>query len=114
VPIFFSERYFEVVTWGVGHRGLLLRSLHIDHEPRIEIWFKPAYAVCLSSTLDGVHITTRRDPDRLARVEHQLGRELIHTEHLYEVVTRAAPGLGRCWVGLRSPGHWWDRRADHV
>ena len=39
MPIFFSQRRFEVVTWGVGHRGLLLRTLHIDHEPRIDIWF---------------------------------------------------------------------------
>lgn len=92
VPIYYSERRFEVVTWGVGHRGLLLRSLREPSElPLIEIWFKPAYAVCLSSLLEGVHLTTPRDAESLAGVEQQLGRRLNAWEHLYRVVTQVGP-----------------------
>lgn len=95
MPIFFSDRSFEIVNWGAGHEGLLLRSMRGDQDqPRIEIWFKPAHAVCLSSTLDGLHLTEPHAPERRSRVERQLGRKLNDWEHLYEVVTRSAPG----WV----------------
>ena len=106
MPIFFSERRFEVVTWGVGHQGLLLRSRHIDHEPRIEIWFKPAYAVHLSSTIDGLHITTPRDPERLAHAAQHLGRELDSHEHLYAIASRSSSGwvIGGSVSGRRDAG----------
>jgi hypothetical protein len=92
VPISFSVRAFEVATWGAGHRGLLLRSsLRGDHEPLIEIWFKPAYAVCLGSSLKGIHLTTPQDPDSRARVEHQIGRSLEDWERLYQVATKVGP-----------------------
>lgn len=95
VPIYFSERHFEVVTWGVGHTGLLLRSLSNQQDPvRIEILFKPAYALCLPSVLDGLHLTERRDPDRRAEVGSQMGRRPKDTEHVYEVATQSLRG----WV----------------
>jgi hypothetical protein len=56
--IFESHRRFEVSGWGVGHRGLLLRSNPTDEErSRIEVWFKPSDAVCLPSNLDTLQIS---------------------------------------------------------
>jgi len=52
VILYESPRRFEVCGWGVGHRGLLLRSNRSEHFPsRIEVLFKPAYTVCLASSL---------------------------------------------------------------
>jgi len=107
VPIFFSERSFEVVTLGVGHRGLLLRSVHIDNEPRVEIWFKPVEALCLSTLLDGVHITTPRDPDRLPEAEKHMRRKLRDHERLYAVVTQTRRG----WVVGGSVSGRQDQRG---
>lgn len=108
VPIFFSERRFEVVTWGVGHKGLLLRTLEDRDQPRIEVWFKPAYAACLSSVLDGVHITDPRDAESRGEVERQIGRELNHWEHIYAVVTPSARG----WVVAGSVSGRQDHRRN--
>ena len=107
VPIYFSERRFEVLTWGAGHQGLLLRSLISDRDPlRVEICFKPAYAVCLASALDGLWVTEQRDGANKGAVEREMGRGLNAWEHMYEVVTPIARG----WVVGGSVSGRQDRR----
>jgi hypothetical protein len=95
VTIYSSDRRFEVWGWGVGHRGLLLRSNPpSDGQPRIEVLFKPAYAVGLSVLLDGVQITESGSdalPDEVRMVH---GGDLREWEHLYRIVS----GTGSGWV----------------
>lgn len=53
-----NPRLFTVHTWGQGHTGLVLRSNPNDeHESRIEILFKPAYAVFLVDHFRGLRIS---------------------------------------------------------
>jgi len=55
VTLFISDRKFEVWHWGVGHDGLLLRSNPSnDGDARIEVLFKPAYAIGLPSHFTGL------------------------------------------------------------
>jgi len=105
--IYASARRFEVWDYGVGHRGLLLRSNPTDDaRERIEVWFKPAYAVCLRSWLeDGIQI--ERSPqsvDLSSDVGSVLGRSAKFHEHLFTV--RSGGSVG--WV-LASGVHG---RAD--
>jgi hypothetical protein len=116
MPILFSERLFEVVRWGVGHDGLLLRSLPTDQvQPRIEVLFKPAYAArCLLVTAIGdavesmlraterVLIESSDAPmsstpssvrDLLAAGEDVVAYEVL-CDNLYEVDLRPPVGLG--------------------
>ncbi len=92
--IYESTRRFEVWTWGVGHRGLLLRSNPAAGAPtRIELWFKPAYAVSLPSWLDDIQISRTSDSAR-KRATEVLGRTLADYEDLF--VVRSRQGFG--WV----------------
>jgi hypothetical protein len=56
VESFKSDRRFEVWRWGVGHRGLLLRTIPAPEQRRVEVWIKPASAALMPSSLDGLSI----------------------------------------------------------
>ncbi|WP_344650116.1 hypothetical protein [Cryptosporangium japonicum] len=88
--IYRSPRRFEVVGWGVGHHGLLLRSHPAPGRGgRVEIWFKPAAAACLATELAGLEITVGR-PETARPV---VG-ETRPGETVYEVRSGRRPG----WV----------------
>jgi hypothetical protein len=83
--LFTSDRTFEVWRLAAGHSGLLLRcNPSADDPDRVEIWFKPAYAVCLPTLLRGVEIRLGED-DREVGAREVLGRALAKDEHLYIV-----------------------------
>jgi hypothetical protein len=96
VTIFETSRRFEVVTWGPGHRGLLLRSrpteVVVPDVPfdRIEVWFKPADVVCLPVHLDGL-VVDDADRETQAAIAQVLGRDLDPWQNAYVVGT----ALGR-------------------
>lgn len=91
--VYACDRRFEVVTWGVGHRGLVLRSIpEVRHHSRIEVWFKPAYAVCLEPWLEGIQIT--RGAADASACRKLIGRPIEAWEELFSV--RSGDGLG--WV----------------
>lgn len=93
--IYASQRMFEVWRWGVGHAGLLLRGNPAEGFPtRIEIIFKPAYAVCLPSVLRTLLIQDKPEDVLLATAQVALGRPLTDWEHLYKVDSGDAHG----WV----------------
>jgi hypothetical protein len=95
--IYESARRFEVWDFGVGHRGLLLRSNPTSDElERIEVWFKPAYAVCLQSRLeDGIRIErSTASVDLSSDVDAVLGRSAGLDELLFTV--RSGKSIG--WV----------------
>jgi hypothetical protein len=95
--IYESARRFEVWDFGVGHRGLLLRSNPTKDDPeRIELWFKPAHAVCLQSWQeDGIRIErSSRSVDISADVGTVLGRSAKFDELLFTV--RSGESFG--WV----------------
>jgi hypothetical protein len=92
--IYTSARYFEVLTWRAGHGGLVLRSNPTDESlRRIEVWFKPAYALCLGSNLDGIEIAIANEAESL-RVTKTLNRSLDTGETIY--IIRSGTHLG--WV----------------
>jgi hypothetical protein len=83
--IYRSSRSFEVWNWGVGHRGLLLRSNPTtENTARIEVWFKPAYAVHLSSNLVNLEILGASEPVSEA-ASALLGRTLEAWERVFVV-----------------------------
>lgn len=87
VPIFESNRRFEVVKWSAGHGGLLLRSRPVDESPdRIELWFKPANMVCLPVDLNGLTIDDA-DEETNADARRVMGRDMKPSENGYLVVT---------------------------
>jgi hypothetical protein len=92
VTIFETSRRFEVVTWGPGHRGLLLRSTPTEVVApdvpfdRIEVWFKPAEVVCLPVHFDGLVIDDA-DRETQADIAQILGRDLDPWENAYVVGT---------------------------
>lgn len=91
--IYESRRRFEVSDWGVGHRGLILRSNPSSGATsRIEVWFKPAYAVSLPSSLDGIHISRVGTPP--TRAIEVLGRTVESGEDSFTVRSRQVAG----WV----------------
>lgn len=93
--IFASQRTFEVWQWGVGHTGLLLRSIPgKTGEPRIEVIFKPAYFVCLPTWLTSLDIVAQTDDDVIETACQVLGRELGNEENVFGVTCREATG----WV----------------
>jgi hypothetical protein len=92
--IYETDRRFEVWDWGVGHRGLMLRSNPRDGEPsRIEVWFKPAHAVAMPSLLRGLQISRAvgSPPAECVRI---IGRPFEAWEELF--VVRSGEGTG--WV----------------
>lgn len=92
--IYRSSRRFEVWTWGVGHRGLPLRTLWSQEDQhRVEVWFKPAYAVRMPALLEGMEIT-KADADVPDDVLTLLGRNLEAWEALFTVRTEGGTG----WV----------------
>ena len=102
--IYEVDRRFEVVTWGVGHRGLVLRTVpEAGQHSRIEVWFKPAYAVCLGPWLEGIQIT-RGTADTPACLK-VIGRPIEAWEELFRV--RSGEGVG--WVLAGSV----NGREDH-
>ena len=91
--IYESDRQFEVVTWGVGHRGLVLRTIpDARQRSRIEVWFKPAYAVCLQPWLEGIQIS--RGAADTPACRKATGRPIKAGEELFSV--RSGEGVG--WV----------------
>lgn len=105
--IYQSSRTFEVWAWGVGHRGLLLRTLWNQDQPsRIEVWFKPAHAVRLPALLGGLEIT-QAHADPRADVEDLLGRGLEPWERIFTV--RTDGGVG--WV-VASGVHGREARRE--
>lgn len=91
--IYESTRRFEVVTWGVGHRGLVLRTIpEARQHSRIEVWFKPAEAVCLQPWLEGIQIT--RGAADMSACRKAIGRPIEPGEELFSV--RSGEGVG--WV----------------
>jgi hypothetical protein len=110
--IYASARRFEVWDYGVGHRGLLLRSNPTDEaRERIEVWFKPAYAVCLQSWLEeGIQIeSAARSVDLSSDVGTVLGRSAKFHELLFTV--RSGESVG--WVLAGSVHGRADQRASH-
>ena len=111
--IYASTRRFEVWDFGVGHRGLLLRSNPTnDASERIEVWFKPAYAVCLQSSLeDGIRIerASRTADDLPSDVRLALGRSAKSDELLFKV--HSGETLG--WVLAGGVHGRADERASH-
>lgn len=108
--IYASARRFEVWDYGVGHRGLLLRSNPTDDDrERIEVWFKPAYAVCLRSWLDdGIQIErSSQSVDVSSDVHSVLGRAVEFHELLFTV--RGGRSVG--WVLAGSVHGRADERA---
>jgi hypothetical protein len=102
--IYESDRRFEVVTYGVGHRGLVLRTIpEPGQHSRIEVWFKPASAVCLEPWLEGIQIT--RGAADTSACRKVIGRPIRAGEELFSV--RSGEGLG--WV-LAGSVHG---REDH-
>lgn len=103
--IYESRRRFEVSVWGVGHRGLILRSNPAsDATSRIEVWFKPAYAVSLPSWLDGVHISRVGTPP--TQTIEVLGRPVESGEDIFIVRSGQVAG----WV---VAGGVHGREDDH-
>jgi hypothetical protein len=110
--IYASTRRFEVWDFGVGHRGLLLRSNPTDDESgRIEVWFKPAHAVCLQSSLeDGIRIErSSRSVDLSSDMGAVLGRSARFDEHLFRIHSGESVG----WVLAGSVHGRADERASH-
>jgi hypothetical protein len=110
--IYSSTRRFEVWDYGVGHRGLLLRSSPTgDESERIELWFKPAYAVCLQSWLEnGVRIErSSRSVDLSSDVGVVLGRSADFHELLFTVHGGKSVG----WVLAGSVHGRADERQSH-
>lgn len=105
--IYESPRTFEVWGWGVGHRGLLLRSNPTaEAASRIELWFKPAYAVSLPSWLEGIQISRAGNPPQERTITGVLGRGIESWEDLF--IVRSGQGHG--WV-LAGGVH--GREDDH-
>ena len=110
--IYASPRRFEVWDFGVGHRGLLLRSNPTNEVPgRIEVWFKPAYAVCLPSWLvDGIRIErSSRSVDLSSDVGAVLGRSAKSEELLFAIHSGKSVG----WVLAGGVHGRADERASH-
>ena len=104
--IYESPRKFEVWGWGVGHRGLLLRSNPTPGATsRIEVWFKPAYAASLPSWLEGIQIGRTSDPPPEQAIE-VLGRSVENWEDVF--IVRSRQGVG--WV---VAGGVHGREDDH-
>lgn len=95
VTIYSSDRRFEVWRWGVGHTGLLLRSNPpSDGQPRIEVLFKPAHAVCLPTLLEGLVIDQPHAEALPGDAFAAVGRGLREWEHFYTVTSHSVSG----WV----------------
>jgi hypothetical protein len=105
--IYESARRFEVWTWGPGHRGLILRSNPAGGQRRrIEVWFKPGYAVCLQSALQGIQIIRA---EANAPIDGALlGRPIELWEELFTV--RSGESVG--WV-LAGGVHGREDDQDH-
>ena len=55
--IYQSARRFTVSRWAQGHTGLVLLSVpRVGDTTRVEVLFKPAYAVVLPDYIDGLTI----------------------------------------------------------
>jgi hypothetical protein len=76
----------------------------------VEVWFKPAYAVCLPALLRGLEIT--RDPNPEAdNVTSTLGRSLESWEALFTVRGSGDGGTG--WVVAGGVHGRHGRREPH-
>jgi hypothetical protein len=107
--VYESLRRFEVWDWGPGHRGLLLRSHPTEETPsRIEIWFKPGYAVCLPSYFEAIQVTRGGSalPDDAVNL---LGRPAEDWEEFFIVDTSQGTG----WVLAGGVHGREDDRAFH-
>jgi hypothetical protein len=90
--LYVSPRRFQVWEWSVSHSALLLRSNpQPGHPGRVEVLFKPAYAVCLSSSFDGLEIRAGMSQESAAAL---VRRPLEAGEHLFEILTAGPSG----WV----------------
>jgi len=94
VESFKSDRRFEVWRWGVGHRGLLLRTIPAPDEQRVEVWIKPAYAALMPSSLDGLSIELATTEQARAWTAHGHGVTVRVDQNLYIVRSGSFSG----WV----------------
>jgi hypothetical protein len=110
--IYASPRRFEVWDFGVGHRGLLLRSNPTDDEAgRIEVWFKPAYAVCLRSWLeDGIRIERS---SRFVGLSSDVGAVLGRSAKFEELLFTVHSGERVGWVLAGSVHGRADQRTAY-
>ncbi|MDX6199526.1 MAG: hypothetical protein QOJ79_2677 [Actinomycetota bacterium] len=90
-----SSRRFEVWGWRVGHGGLLLRSNPTpEYARRVEVLFKPAYAACLPSWLDGI---TLCEADSAEVADWHAQHHGVHL-HDYNNLFMVSTGSVRGWV----------------
>jgi hypothetical protein len=110
--IYESPRRFEVQAWGTGHCGLVLRSNpEGGQRSRIEVWFKPAYAVCLPSVLLGMQIASGAANELTIRTV--LGKPIEPWEELFTVRSGESTG----WVlagGLHGREDYRDSEATSM
>ena len=68
--------------------------MHVDGEPRIEVWIKPAYVLSLPSWMDGLSITQANPDEMTAWAEAHPGVPVGLDSTLYVIRTGTFAG----WV----------------